>query len=190
MNRRAPAELVAGAGPGEQVHPAAGADRGELLVVADQQELRAGRVDPLMDGGERGGVRHRGLVDDDQVARAQPPLRLVAFLGAQPLRDVPRAQSLPCQDLCGDLRGGEAEDATLAVAVVQHRVCPTAGDRTDHERLPGPRRPDQRLDPRPGRQHAPHGRQSRGCAERRSGPLDVPVARLVRVPSLSAMERE
>ena len=62
-------QLVAGAGVGEQLHAAAGADRGELAVVADQQQLRAGRLDVPVDCGEVGGVGHRGLVDHDQVAR-------------------------------------------------------------------------------------------------------------------------
>ena len=42
-------------------------------MVPDQQQLRARGVDVGVDRGEVGGVGHRGLVDDDEIARAQAP---------------------------------------------------------------------------------------------------------------------
>ncbi len=66
-------ELVAGAGLRDEVHGAAGADGGELAVVADEQQLGAGGLGAGVDGGQRGGVGHRGLVDHDEVAGAQGP---------------------------------------------------------------------------------------------------------------------
>ena len=87
-------ELVAVPGGGEQVHAAAGADRGELAVVADQQQLRPRRVHVAVDGGERGGVGHGGLVDHDQVPGVQPP-RLVALDRLRPARRRGRRRAGP-----------------------------------------------------------------------------------------------
>ena len=78
-------ELVAGAGLRDEVHGAAGADRGELAVVADEQQLGAGGLGAGVDGGQRGGVGHRGLVDHDEVAGAQGP-RGVGGVGLVGLR--------------------------------------------------------------------------------------------------------
>ena len=56
---------------------AAGADRGELLIVTDQPDAAAA-VDDELDGGVEGeGVGHAGLVDDHQGRRSDrwPPSR-------------------------------------------------------------------------------------------------------------------
>jgi hypothetical protein len=52
-------QLVAGTGLGEQVHPAARANRGQLAVIADQQQLRPGGVHVAVNRGQGGGVGHR-----------------------------------------------------------------------------------------------------------------------------------
>ena len=53
-------------GGGDVAQDAAGADRGELLVVPDQPDLPAAGGDEV-DGGVQGeGVGHPGLVDHDQ----------------------------------------------------------------------------------------------------------------------------
>ena len=59
---------------------AAGADRGELLIITDQPDTRPA-VDGEPDCGVEGqGVGHAGLVDDDQRRRSDPgrPVREIA----------------------------------------------------------------------------------------------------------------
>ncbi len=69
-------------GLGQVTQDAAGGDRGELLVVADQPNRAAAADDPLDRRGEVGGGAQAGLVDDHQGAlvdglgpRGQPHLR-------------------------------------------------------------------------------------------------------------------
>ena len=153
-------ELVACAGWREQLHAAARADRGELAVVSDQQQLRPGLLDVAVDQSERRGVGHGGLVDDHQIAGVQPPclvaldgLRSAAagargepFLGGEPPGHVARGQPFPDQDVGGDLGGRQAEHPPRQVTAVQRAIAPGMGDRPDHERLAGPGRADQRFD--------------------------------------------
>ena len=63
---------------------AAGADRGELLIITDQPDTRPA-VDGELDGGVEGqGVGHPGLVDDHQGApvRCGRPVGQVVVLDA------------------------------------------------------------------------------------------------------------
>jgi len=165
-------QLVAGPGLRQQIHRPAGADGGELAVVPDQQQLRPGRVDSVVDGGEVGGVGHRRLIHHHQIPGMQPP-RLVPRdraraarpgpggetpLSAQPGRHVAGGEALGGEDFGRDLARGEPEHPPRHLRSGITRVGPGAGDGADHERLPRPSRPDQRLHPRTGRQHAVHGR--------------------------------
>ena len=51
---------------------AAGADRGELLIISDQPDTRTA-TDGELDGGVEGqGVGHAGFVDDHQVSTGRP----------------------------------------------------------------------------------------------------------------------
>ena len=60
-------------GVGDVAEHAAGADRGELLVVTDQPNTAAASDDEV-DGGVKGkGVGHPGLVDHHQGRRPNPP---------------------------------------------------------------------------------------------------------------------
>jgi hypothetical protein len=59
----------------------AGADRGELLIISDQSDVRAA-IDGELHGGVEGqGVGHAGFVDDHQGRRADPrsPIRQFAM---------------------------------------------------------------------------------------------------------------
>ena len=61
---------------------AAGADRGELLIITDQPDTRTA-IDGELDGRVEGeGVGHAGFVDDQQCRRADRcrPVRQVAVL--------------------------------------------------------------------------------------------------------------
>ena len=163
-------QLVAGAGLGEQVHPAAGADRGELAVVADEQQLGAGGVDVPVDGGQGGGVGHRGLVDHDQVPGAEPPRRVVVDrLGlAEPGPAASRSWVASQRSTLRAVRPSPVRTsvATWLVAspntrpdlgTAQCGVGPGAGERADDERLAGAGRPDEGLDPRAGGEDAADG---------------------------------
>ena len=58
---------------GDQAEGAAGVGRGELGVVADEEELRAGGVGGAGEGGEFHGAGHGGFVDDDELVGAEVP---------------------------------------------------------------------------------------------------------------------
>ena len=157
-------------------------------MVADQQQLRPGRA--RRGGGWRrgGGVGHGGLVDHDQVPGVQPP---------RPRR--PRRRGRPARRRAGPgwrasglmLRAVRPSPARTSVAICEvaspntrrglpaHRcgVGPGAGDRADDERLAGAGRPDQRLDPRAGGEHAAHGGGLVGAE------LDPGLAQLVEEPA-------
>ena len=61
-------EVKGAVGVFDVAEDAAGADRGELLIITDQPDTRPA-VDGVLDGGVEGqGVGHPGLVDDDQGA--------------------------------------------------------------------------------------------------------------------------
>ena len=60
------------------------------------------------------------------------------------------------EDIGGNLRGRKAEHPPGLLAG-KLGVGPAAGDHTNDERLAGPGRPDQRLDPGTGGEHAAHG---------------------------------
>ena len=62
-------ELDGAVGGLDVAEDAAGADRGELLVVADEAHRSAAVEDELDDLVQREGVGHAGLVDDDQARR-------------------------------------------------------------------------------------------------------------------------
>ena len=61
---------------------AAGADRGELLIITDKPDTRTATDGELHGRIERQGVGHAGLVDDDQRRRPDPrrPIRQVAMV--------------------------------------------------------------------------------------------------------------
>ena len=134
-------------------------------MVADQQQLRAGGLDVAVDRGQVRGVGHRGLVDDDQVARRaaarrgrRRPRGLVgeAVLGGEPAGDVAGGEAFAGEDLGGDLAGGQPDHASL-LPVPQVGVLPGLGERADDEGLAGAGRADQRLDLRAGGEDAAHG---------------------------------
>ena len=62
-------ELVARPGLRQQLHTAGRADRGELAVIAGEQQLRPSRGDVAVDLRQVGGVGHRRLVDHHQITR-------------------------------------------------------------------------------------------------------------------------
>ena len=72
-----PADLRQGRGVGavggQQSQGAAGVDRGQLVRVADQQQLRPGGGDLAGEPVQSEGAGHAGLVHDQQIAGAQPP---------------------------------------------------------------------------------------------------------------------
>jgi hypothetical protein len=67
---------------GDVAEHAAGADRGELLVVTDQPNTAAASDDEMHGGVEGEGVGHPGLIDHDQGRRPNPagPLGQVVLL--------------------------------------------------------------------------------------------------------------
>ena len=77
-------ELQGAVGVFDVAEDAAGADRGELLIITDQPDTRT-TIDGELDGGVEGeGVGHAGFVDDHQGRRADPrrPVRQVAMVAA------------------------------------------------------------------------------------------------------------
>ena len=153
-----------GSGGGDQVHAAGGADRGELVVVTGQQQLRPGLLAVGVDADQVGGVGHRRLVDHDQVTRAEAPALVVALggaggqpiLGGEPAGDVAGVQTFAGENLGGDLGGGQA-DRPARLPVPQSRVLPGLGEGADHEALAGAGRADQGLDLRAGGEDAAYG---------------------------------
>jgi hypothetical protein len=133
-------QLVGRTDSGDHVHAAARADRGELPVVAGEQQFDAAVAGDGVDGGEIGGVGHRGLVDDDQVARAELPVEVIterralgeSVLGVQPAGDVARVQAFAGEHVGGDLAGREP-DHLVVLAVPHGRVLPGLSDRSDDE---------------------------------------------------------
>ena len=74
MNRRTSLEAVRLGVPVDRgAHHAAGADRAELVRVAHHHQPRARRVGRGLQPVQRAGVGHRGLVDEQDVGRRQPP---------------------------------------------------------------------------------------------------------------------
>ena len=149
---------LGGAGvAGEQPERAAGVDRAELVVVPDEQQLRAGR--PGLGGevvqGE--GAGQRRLVDDHQLPGPQPPrpgrcrrrpvgvvsVRLVSCCHLATV-----SQAIPTADaqLRGGCRGrGEPDHRGGAVG-----GFPAGADGAQGAGLPGPGRADQHVDAPPG----------------------------------------
>ena len=75
-------EVQGAVGVFDVAEDAAGADRGELLIITDQPHARTA-TDGELDGGVEGeGVGHSGFVDDHQCRRADRgrPVRQVAVL--------------------------------------------------------------------------------------------------------------
>ena len=75
-------EVQGAVGVFDVAEDAAGADRGELLIITDQPDTRAATDGELDCGVEGEGVGHAGFVDDDQRRRSDP---------GRPVRQ------LPCQ---------------------------------------------------------------------------------------------
>jgi hypothetical protein len=69
-------------GVGDVAQYAAGADRGELLIISDQSDVRASIEGELDDGIEGQGVGQADFVDDQQCRRADHgrPIGQVAML--------------------------------------------------------------------------------------------------------------
>ncbi|MDP9335295.1 MAG: hypothetical protein M3Q30_18590 [Actinomycetota bacterium] len=61
---------------------AAGFDGGELVVVADEDDLRLSSGGMVQEAAEFSGADHRGFVDNDDRVRLQPP-RVGPFEGAE-----------------------------------------------------------------------------------------------------------
>ena len=108
----------------------AGADRGELIGVADEHHVRLG-ADRAQERDEQLEVRHRGLVDDQQVAAAAGRARRGSgpSPGIQPERRVDRGGAHPARLVHPDRRAAGRGDQ-------QHARALTGGDRGD--------RPDRR----------------------------------------------
>ena len=157
-------QLVPGSGGGDEVHAAGRADRGELVVVAGQQQLRPRLLAVGVDADQVGGVGHRRLVDHDQVTGAEAPALVVALrgargqpiLGGEPAGDVAGVQAFAGEDFGGDLGGGQA-DHPARLPGPQSRVLPGLGEGADHEALAGAGRADQGLDLRAGGEDAAYG---------------------------------
>jgi hypothetical protein len=86
-----------GAKPQPQAsEPAAGLDRGQLLVVAHQHDLRAGQLGMVQEPGELAGADHVGLVHHQHRLCVQDALALAVLPTIPPGRLTPNAQfSLP-----------------------------------------------------------------------------------------------
>ena len=119
-------ELVLDAALGDVGQRPAGADRGELLLVPDQQQLRPGRLAAAVDGDQVRGGRGAGLVDDQQVARAQPERLVVAAAAAGVEAGLPVE---PAADVAGgDAFLGEHVGLALPVGDPEHpRPVPGGG---------------------------------------------------------------
>ncbi len=94
-------ELVLDAALGDVGQRPAGADRGQLLLVPDQQQLHPGRLAAAVDRDQVRGRRGAGLVDDQQIPAPQPERLVVAAAAAgvepglpvEPAADVPRGHA-------------------------------------------------------------------------------------------------
>ena len=141
--------------------------------------------------GQVGGVGHRGLVDHDQVAGAEPPRPVVARGDGRPSarrswvasqRAMFRAgEAFAGEHVGRDLGGGEPDHpppvAGRGAAAPQVGVLPRLRQRADDEGLAGAGRADQRLDLRAGGEDAAH-RGGLVVAELEPG-LGQPVERTV-----------
>ena len=160
----------------QQLEHAAGPDRGELLVVAGIEQLGAGGGDDRGDSIEVLGGAHAGLVDHDQVLRAQwvaHPALLVRAEPAQELPGVQRGEPVLDEHLRGHVRGRHTEDPAADL------LLPHLGQRPDGAGLPGSRRSDQHVAAPPGRQDLQHrllliGPEP-GCLQAPPWPAPTPV---------------
>ena len=126
-------ELRCGRDAGEPVEHAAGADRGELLAVADRDQLRSGALHQLGERVEAVGVGHARLVEEDR--------RVPADVRSWPRST--RATSASSVSVCPASAGlswprrsaVEPETATPRVSVAG--VLLGAGGGVDHDALAG-----------------------------------------------------
>ena len=107
MNRHSECSWAGRPGLGEEPERAAGADRGQLVVVADEQQLRprgggVGAEPVQVEGGGQG-----RLVDDDELAGLEP------VAGLLPVQDGDRGAQLPHPRVVAG-RGGRGEGGAQA----------------------------------------------------------------------------
>ena len=90
----------------QQLEHAAGAHRGELVVVAGVEQFRPGLGDQRRDLVEFGGAGHAGLIEHEQVGRVEPLAHPPVRIGAEPgeeLAGVDRGQTVVDEHAGGDL---------------------------------------------------------------------------------------
>ena len=137
----------------QQLEHAAGLDRGELFVVAGVEHLGAGGGDDRGDPIEVLGRAHAGLVDHDQVLRAQWVAHTALLVGAEQAQELPgvqRVEPVLHEHLRGNVRSRHTEDPAAEL------LLPHAGQRADRAGLPGTGRPDQHVAAAAGRQDLQH----------------------------------
>ena len=124
---------------GEPVEETAGVDGVELAGIADHDDLRAGVVCGVEEGDEAAGGCHRGFVDDEHGLSVEAEGAVGELEGAE--RDgVGRDAGLGLE-LRGGGRGERGTDDVVAA------VAPRVGGGVEGERLAGPRRGDDDIDP-------------------------------------------
>lgn len=123
---------------GEPFEHAAGADRGQLRSVADQHQLRAGRLDDAGEPVEAVGVGHAGLIEEDRavLAQSEPAVFNTGDERVESERGALQGGTVAAEPL----RGGPGDGDPACFATVQ-LLC--ACGSIDHDALPGAGRPDQ-----------------------------------------------
>ena len=150
MKRCSSVEMQGAVGVFDVAEDAAGADRGELLIITNQPDTRTS-IDGELHGRVEGeGVGHAGFIDDHQRRRADRgrPVRQVAVLqGPGEFGECVGADAGLLGENSGCGRGrGEAEHLTAIIGPGESQGAHSGG-------FPGAGRGDRKLQPSPGRAH-------------------------------------
>ena len=129
-----------GAG-GEAVEEPAGVDRVQLFRVADEHDLRVGVVGGVEEHGELAGAGHGCFIDDEDGPCVEGQVAFLQLEDAQ--RDRVRRDAGLGLELRGGGRGERSTDHGVAGAT------PGVGGGVETERLSGPGRGDEDIDPVP-----------------------------------------
>ena len=159
MKRCSSVEMQRAVGVFDVAEDAAGADRGELLIITDQPDTRTA-IDGELDGRVEGeGVGHAGFVDDHQCRRAdrgRPVGQVAVPQGPGEFGEGVGADAglLAKNSGCGRGRG-EAEHLAAVLG-------PGQGEGTHGGGLPGAGRGDRQLQPGTRGAHLPDQRSLPG----------------------------